>query len=397
MSPSNDDLPLQGLLVLDFSQFLAGPSAGLRLADMGATVIKIERPDGGDLCRQLYISDLEIDGDSTLFHTINRNKRSYAIDLKKPADLAKARRLIAKADVMIENFRPGVMQRIGLDYDSVKALNPRLVYGTVTGYGREGPWVDLPGQDLLAQSRSGLTWLSGDADQGPVPMGLALADILTGAHLVQGLLACLVRRSIRGGGGRVEVSLLESTLDFQFEVLTTHLNDGGRLPQRSAVNGAHAYLGAPYGLYATRDGHLALAMGSLEKLAKAIDCPGLEPYYDGRRAFVERDTIKKILADHLATQTTQHWLDRLVPVDYWCAPVMNWPELLAHEGFKVLDMLQDVVRPSGAAVRTTRCPIRIDGSRPASPLASPKIGEHNDWVERTYLADEGDARHEQAA
>lgn len=381
----SDAQPLHGLLVLDFSQFLAGPSAALRFADMGATVIKVERPVDGDLCRQLYISDLEIDGDSTLFHTINRNKRSYAADLKDPADLDKVRQLIARADVMIENFRPGVMERIGLDYESVRQINPRLVYGSVTGYGRIGPWVELPGQDLLAQSRSGLVWLTGDASQGPVPIGLALADILTGAHLVQGLLACLVRRSVSGKGGRVEVSLLESALDFQFEVLTTHLNDGGKLPQRSDVNGAHAYLGAPYGIYATLDGHLALAMGRLDKLAGALDCPALTPYFAQDRWFADRDAIKTILADHLVHQSTQYWMDRLVLVDYWCAPVMTWPELLAHEGFKVLDMLQDVVRANGASVRTTRCPIRIDGVRPESELGSPKVGEHNDWVERTYL------------
>jgi CoA:oxalate CoA-transferase len=380
-----DTSTLDGLLVLDFSQFLSGPSAALRLADLGATVIKIERPLTGELGRQLYISDLETEGDSSLFHTINRNKRSYAADLKDPQDLAKVKRLIARADVMIENFRPGVMARIGLDFETVRKLNPRIVYGSVTGYGPRGPWADLPGQDLLAQSRSGLVWLNGDGSQGPVPVGLALADILTGAHLVQGILACLLRRSLRGVGGQVEVSLLESTLDFQFEVLTTHLNDGGKVPQRSFVNNAHAYLGAPYGLYATRDGHIALAMGSLEKLAQAIACSSLEPYFDRSRWFSERDAIKEIIAGHLSGESTQHWIDRLVPVDYWCAPVMTWPELLAHEGFRVLDFLQDVVLDSGATVHTTRCPIRIDGVRPASAMAAPKVGEHNEWVEAHYL------------
>ena len=385
MSQTSISPPLDGLLVLDFSQFLAGPSAALRLADMGATVIKVERPVSGDVCRQLYISDLEIDGDSTLFHTINRNKRSYAADLKDPRDLQKVRQLIARADVMIENFRPGVMDRIGLSYETVRSINPRIVYGSVTGYGPRGPWVDLPGQDLLAQSRSGLVWLSGDAAQGPVPIGLALADILTGAHLVQGLLACLVRRSMTGEGGQVEVSLLESALDFQFEVLTTHLNDGGKAPERCTVNNAHAYLAAPYGIYATQDGHLALAMGSIDRLGGALGCPALEPYFDRHRWFADRDVIKQILADHLVAHPTQYWLDCLIPIDYWCAPVMTWSELLAHEGFRVLDMLQDVVRPSGAKVRTTRCPIRIDGVRAGSDLGSPKVGEHNEWVERTYL------------
>jgi crotonobetainyl-CoA:carnitine CoA-transferase CaiB-like acyl-CoA transferase len=383
--PTGAALPLAGLLVLDFSQFLAGPSATLRLADMGATVIKIERPVTGDLCRQLYISDLQIDGDSTLFHTINRNKRSYAADLKSSGDLRAIRHLITKADVMVENFRPGVMRRIGLDYEVVRALNPRLVYGSVTGYGPEGPWVDFPGQDLLAQSLSGLVWLSGDRNRGPVPMGLAIADILTGAHLVQGLLAALIQRGNTNRGTLVEVSLLESIVDFQFEVLTTYLNDGGRAPQRSSVNNAHAYLGAPYGIYATADGHLALAMGSLTTLAQALDCPALSGFDQAKNAFTQRDEIKAVLASHLSQQSTAHWLQRLRAVDYWCAPVLHWHELLEHEAFRCLDMLQTVRRHKGGEIRTTRCPIRFDSVRPESPLAAPRIGEHNDWVNRTFL------------
>ncbi|MBW7461061.1 CoA transferase, partial [Paenibacillus sepulcri] len=143
--------PLEGLLVLDFSQFLSGPSAALRFADLGARVIKVERPDGGDLCRRLYISNLELDGDSTLFHSINRNKESVSANLKDPEDLKFVRSLIEKADVMIQNFRPGVMEKIGLSYETVREWNPRLVYGVVTGYGRSGPWVNKPGQDLLVQ------------------------------------------------------------------------------------------------------------------------------------------------------------------------------------------------------------------------------------------------------
>ena len=383
--PSGTALPLSGLLVLDFSQFLAGPSATLRLADMGATVIKIERPVTGDLCRQLYISDLQIDGDSTLFHTINRNKRSYAADLKTPADLRAIRHLITKADVMVENFRPGVMRRIGLDYDVVRALNPRLIYGSVTGYGPEGPWVNFPGQDLLAQSLSGLVWLSGDRNQGPIPMGLAIADILTGAHLVQGLLAALIQRGNTNKGALVEVSLLESIVDFQFEVLTTYLNDGGRAPQRSSVNNAHAYLAAPYGIYATADGYLAVAMGSLTTLAQALDCPALGGFDQAKNAFAKRDEIKAVLASHLSQQSTAHWLERLRAVDYWCAPVLHWHELLEHEAFRCLDMLQTVRRDRGGEIRTTRCPIRFDRVRPESPRAAPRIGEHNDWVNRTFL------------
>lgn len=369
--------PLEGLLVIDLSQFLSGPSASLRLADLGARVIKIERPGTGDLCRQLYISNLSLDGDSTLFHSINRNKQSFAADLKNPVDLGQVRTLLARADVMIQNFRPGVIEKIGLGYEAVRALNPRIIYGEVTGYGSTGPWRTKPGQDLLVQSLSGLPFLNGDAAQPPVPFGLAVADMMAGAHLVQGLLAALVRRGITGSGGKVEVSLLESVLDLQFEVLTTYLNDGGKSPQRSEVNNAHAYLGAPYGIYVTADGYLALAMGSILRLGELLDCPALATYTDPASLFDQRDEIKSILVHHLKHHTTQHWLDILEPADIWCADVLTWDRLFAHQAFQALDMIQTVDSRSGVSMRTTRCPIRIDGEILTSSVAAPCVGEHN--------------------
>ena len=377
-------LPLDGLVVLDMSQFLAGPSCALRLADLGARVIKIERPQGGDLGRQLYISNLALDGDSTLFHSINRNKESFAADFKNPQDHAAVMSLIRHADVIIQNFRPGVIQRLGLDYDSVAAINPRIVYGSITGYGTTGPWKDKPGQDLLVQSLSGLTWLNGNADQPPTPFGLAVADLMTGAHLAQGILACLVRRGIKGIGGHVEVSLLESVLDLQFEVLTTHLNDGGHAPQRSSVNNAHAYLGAPYGIYATADGYLALAMGSVITLGQLLECPDLSQFADPQSWFRQRDTIKSILVDHLRTRPTAAWLARLEPADYWCADVLTWQQLLDHDAFKVLDMVQTVQRPNGAQLQTTRCPIRIDGQRLTTAKGAPTIGADNATIRHDF-------------
>jgi len=372
--------PLEGLVVLDFSIFLAGPSAGLRLADLGARVIKIERPDGGDLCRQLYISELELDGESTLFHSINRNKESFAANLKNPEDLNKVHQLIARADVLIQNFRPGIMERLGLGYEAVKQINSRIVYGEITGYGNEGPWVKKPGQDLLVQSISGLVWLNGDADRPPTPFGLAVVDLFTGAHLVQGLLACLVRRSITGEGGLVQVSLLESILDFQFEVLTTYLNDGGKLPVRSTINNAHAYLSAPYGIYATSDGFIALAMGSIIVLGELLGCDALLPFTDPASWFEKRDEIKGILADHLKTQPTTHWLSILEPQDIWCADVLSWDRLMEHDSFKVLDMVQEVARSEEVKLDTLRCPIRIDGEIYKSRKGAPRIGEDNDHI-----------------
>ena len=368
---------LEGLTVLDMSQFLSGPFAALRLGDLGARVIKIERPDGGDLCRRLYLTDTEIGGDSTLFHAINRGKLGFVADFKNPSDVAAVKSLVAKADVIIQNFRPGVVERLGLDYESAKAVNPRIVYASITGYGEEGPWAMLPGQDLLAQARSGLMWLNGDRDQGPVPFGLAIADLLAGGAIVQGVLAALVRRGRTGEGAHIETSLLEALVDFQFEVLTTYLNDGGRMPTRSAFRNAHAYLAAPYGVYATGDGFVAIAMTPLDKLAKALDMPSIAGL-PAEAGFERRDEIKHLIADHVARQTTAYWLGRMQPLDIWCAEVMNWPALLENEAFRRLDMLQTVRRPGAPGVRTTASPIRIDGQRAHCSVAAPRIGEHTD-------------------
>lgn len=374
--------PLEGILVVDLSQFLSGPCASLRLADLGARVIKVEKPVTGDLCRQLYVSDVVWDGESTVFHAINRNKESFVADLKTPEGHGQVKRLVCRSDVVMHNFRPGVAERLGLGYENIRSLNPQVVYGRISGYGQEGPWRDLPGQDLLLQSLSGLTWLSGDAGQGPVPMGLAIADILCGMHLAQGILACLVRRCITGQGGLVDVSMLESVLDFQFETITTYFHDGGQPAQRTASNSAHAYLGAPYGIYRTLDGYLALAMGRVPQLGELLGCDPLRQFRDPATWFSERDRIKAILADHLKGGTTARWLAILEPADIWCADVLDWKRLLQHEGFKVLGMLQSVRRSSGTAFQTTRCPIRIDGERLYSEKGSPGLGEDTERIIR---------------
>ncbi|MDR2310685.1 MAG: CoA transferase [Brucellaceae bacterium] len=382
---TENELPLSGLVVLDMSQFLSGPYCSLRLMDLGARVIKIERPDGGDLSRGLYLSDTEIGGDSTIFHAINRGKESIALDLKSPDDLASLRKLIAQADVVIQNFRPGVIQRLNLDYEAVKALNPRIVYASISGYGEEGPWVSRPGQDLLAQARSGLMWLNGDEGQGPVPFGLAVADMLAGAAAAQGILAALVRRGITNKGSHVETSLLEVLVDFQFEVLTTYLNDGRRLPKRSDFRSAHAYLSAPYGVYQAADGFLAIAMMPIPKLAAHLEMPELAPFAeDSASWFTKRDTIKRLIATRIAQKTVGEWLAILEPADIWCARVLNWEELLASEGFSVLDMLQTVTREDDVAITTTRSPLRINGHRAKAAHAAPRIGQHSQNIREEY-------------
>lgn len=382
---SESELPLSGLVVVDMSQFLSGPYCSLRLMDLGARVIKIERPDGGDLSRRLYLSDTEIGGDSTIFHAINRGKDSLAIDLKNPDDLAALKKLLTQADVLIQNFRPGVIKRLGLDYEAAKEINPRLVYASISGYGEEGPWVGRPGQDLLAQARSGLMWLNGDEGQGPVPFGLAVADMLAGAAAAQGILAALVRRGITNKGSHVETSLLEALVDFQFEVLTTHLNDGRRLPKRSDFRSAHAYLAAPYGVYPAADGYLAIAMMPIAKLAPLLEADTLAPFADDpKSAFANRDDIKRLIADRIAEKTVDEWLAILEPADIWCARVLNWEELLASEGFSTLDMLQTVTREDDVSITTTRSPLRINGQRPKVARAAPRIGENSKEIREEF-------------
>ena len=376
---------LEDIMVLDFSQFLSGPSAGLRLADMGARVIKIEKPVSGDICRELYVSDVMVEGESTIFHAINRNKESYAADLKNEEDLKKIKLLIAKTDVMLHNFRPGVMERLGLDYETVKAINPSIIYAEVSGYGNEGEWKDQPGQDLLLQAVSGLTWLSNNNTGQPTPMGVSVVDILAGAHIAQGILATLYQRAITGEGAFVQVSMFESILDFQFEVLTCFFNDGNQLPVRSKINNAHAYIAAPYGIYKTKDNYLALAMTDIVQLGELIGCEELKKYADKSEWFLKRDEIKKILADWLANETTDTWISILEPADIWCARVMDYNDLINEEGYKVLNMDLSVKTSSGLHITTIRCPIRVDGNILTSPKGAPLLGEHNEQIEKQFL------------
>jgi len=377
--------PLEGLLVLEFCQFLAGPSAGLKLADMGARVIKIERPVKGEAGRQLAIKNIFVDGDSLLFHTINRNKESYAADLKNQDDLEAVKKLIAKADVITHNFRPGVMEKIGLDYKSVKVLNSRIIYATVTGYGNVGPWANKPGQDLLVQSLSGLTYLSGTADQGPVPFGLSVSDIMCGNHLTQGILAALIKRARTNESVLVEVSLLESTLDLQFEVITTYLNDGKKLPKRSHVRGSgHAYLSAPYGIYETADGHLALAMGDLNKITSAIGCDISQLITDSLSSFDKRDDILKTLSETFKQKSTHEWLEVLVPRDIWCADVLDYAKATDLPAFVQLGIRQSVKVSDSVEIETTRSPIRIDSEKLFSSKPAPKVGVHNNIINQEF-------------
>lgn len=380
------DLPLDGILVLDFSQFLAGPVAAMRLADLGARVIKIERPGVGDIGRTLAFAGLVSDGDTLSFHMMNRNKESFAADLKNSQSLQEVWKLVEKADVIIQNFRPGVIERLGLGYEEVKKRNPRIVYGSATGYGATGPFKDRPGQDLLAQSISGLPWLNGKAGDPPVPVGLAVADIFTSTHLAHGVTALLLRRERTGKGGLVELSLLESMLDLQFELITANLFDPSVIVKRGS--GAHAFLPAPYGIYQTSTGYMAIAMTPVPGLGKLVGID-LDAYEDPKSWWSDQETITNLLTMRLSTQSTEHWLEILDAADIWCAPVLTLPELIEHDGFKDLDMTQQVTRMSldgkeKIEIMTTRSPIRIDGHPIKSSKGAPHVGEDTEKIRHEF-------------
>lgn len=372
-------LPLKGITVLEFSQYLSGPSAGLRLADLGARVIKIERPATGDACRRLVIDNRWIGDTSLLFHTINRNKESFAADLKKPEDLAWVKKLIARADILAHNFRPGVMEAMQLDYESVKKINAGIIYTEISGYGKKGPWSKKPGQDLLVQAISGLAFCSGNHEANPVPFGLAIEDYLCGSQAVQAILAALIRRKKLGIGAQLELSLLETAIDFQFEFFTTYFQTRQQ-PQRSAVNNAHPLLSAPYGIYQTADSHIAVAMMPLEKLNAAIECEALNRFQENE-AFQKRNEIKNLLAAHFLTATTGAWLQKMQQHGLWVMPVLNWNQLRETSTYRKLQMEQELDTGTGKFI-TTRCPIRIDNRRFFSPVPAPPIGAHTEKIKQ---------------
>ncbi len=386
-SLSRSELPLDGILVLDFSQFLAGPVSAMRLADLGARVIKIERPGTGDIGRTLAFAGLEADGDTLSFPLLNRNKESFAADLKNSDGLKEVWELVKKADVIIQNFRPGVIERLGLGYEDVKKVNPKIIYASATGYGAEGPFKDRPGQDLLAQSISGLPWLNGRAGDPPIPVGLAVADIFTSTHLASGVIALLLRRERTGQGGLVESSLLESMLDLQFELLSANLFDPEVIVKRGAGNSAHAFLPAPYGLYKTQDGYLAIAMTPIPALGALLGVD-LSQYEDPKSWWSHQEEIMKALSTQLSTNTTDHWLSILDAADIWCAPVLTLPELVAHEGFAAIDMVQETVRTgsdgSTVAIPTTRSPVRIDGKTIKHRKGAPHVGEDTEKIRAEF-------------
>ncbi|MGI9253419.1 MAG: CaiB/BaiF CoA transferase family protein, partial [Thermomicrobiales bacterium] len=298
---------LSGISVLSFAQLAQGPAAVQMLADLGASVIKIERPGLGAWERSWAGGNAYINGESLFFLGFNRNQRSLTLDLKAPDGQRIARDLAARADVIVENIRPGVMDRLGLGYDALSERNPGIVYCSGSGFGPDGPYKDRAGQDLILQAESGLASVTGRAGDPPTPTGAPIVDIHAGALLAFGIVSALLGRERSGRGARVESSLLEAALHLQMEPLIYHLN-GRFLRDRCEEGTATRFHGAPYGIYETRDGHLALSMNPLPKMAELLDLPALNAFTP-EDAFATPAPIKRMIADAMRTRTNNEWID----------------------------------------------------------------------------------------
>jgi len=369
---------LQGVRILSFTQFLLGPAGVQYLADMGADVIKIE-PPGGRLYERTWAGcDLFLNNVSAFFLCAHRNQRSMTLDLKSTEGQAIARRLVAGADVLVQNFRPGVAARLGLDYDELAAINPRLVYVSASGYGEASPYRDRPGQDLLLQAMSGLASISGRAGEPPTPTGGPVVDQHGAALLAMGVLAALFDRSRTGKGQKIEVTMLRAALDLQLEVVSYHLN--GAQMRKSPTSLASMIHPGPYGIYETKDGFLALSMSPLPVLQEALQLSELQPLATSRFNHPAREQIARILEPVIRTRTTAEWVEYLVPRGVWAAPVLDYDGVFADPAVKDADVVEEVDHPVAGRVRLLRFPLEFSSGRAAIRRVPPASGEHTDEI-----------------
>ena len=368
--------PLDGLLIADFTQLAQGPFATQMLGDMGADVVKIE-PISGDWMRHFSYANCFPRGESISFISLNRNKRSITLNLKKPEGLEVAKRLIEKADVLVENFRPGVMDRLGIGYETSFNINPGIIYCSSSGFGPTGPYAKRPGQDLLIQSIAGTAALNGKKGELPVPTAVGSADFLTGMTIVQSILAALYSRDRTGKGQKLETCLLNSLIAFHVQELTSYLFDG-KCPERSASGIPNPWIGAPYGIYKTKDRAIAIAMVSVKKIAAMIGCHKYNhDEFDDNNILHNRDQIRYDLAVFFKLKTTKEWLDILMPEDIWCSEVNTFDEMVLDPQVAENEMILTYNHPSVGPVRTTGFPVKFSGTPQGIFKPPPMLGEHS--------------------
>jgi len=367
---------LEGIRILDFSQMMLGPWATQLLGDLGADVIKVERPRVGEWERSLETMGQLLHGDSPFFLAMNRNKRSLSLNLKDPRAREIVDALVAQSDVVVENFRPGVMDRLDFGYTRLAEINPRLIYCSGSGYGSSGPYVHRPGQDLLIQALSGLAAHGGRASDPPTPAGTAICDAMASMMLACGILAALQARTWTGRGQKVEVDLLSTAMAAQCQEAVAYLNGLLRW-ERSEAGIAQAWLSAPYGMYATSDGYLALAMNSLRTLGDLLDLPAVAAYEDDPKgAYVERDQIKRLLEERLRARTTAEWMELLGAHDVWCGEVKDFDGVFSDPHVLARNLVTEVEHPRIGPLKLIRTPISMSDTPATVRRAPPLVGKH---------------------
>lgn len=376
--------PLAHVRVLDFTQLLQGPLATQVLGDLGADVVKVEKP-GGEWMRHWGILSSRTAGEMDSFLAFNRNKRSIEVDLKDPDVVAALRRAAGSFDVVVENFRPGVMARLGLSYDDFRPHNPGIIYASSSGYGQDGPYAGRPGQDMLIQSLTGAMHLSGRRNDPPTPCGIGIADEYTGLHLATAILAALVHRQHTGAGQRVSVDLMSCTVAAQQQELTVYLNHGEPL-LRAEESIGHVGGTAPFGVYATRDGHLTLAMMPCPELGRILSVDWLDEFDDNDKMFRHRDVVHRRLSLLFASRTTAEWLALLDAADLWCAPVQDYAAVERDPQVVHNDLIWELpIGDAGETFRTVGTPFRFSETPVTVRRGVPRSGQHS----RELLAELG--------
>ena len=372
MTPSGlpGQAPLAGVRVLDLGRHLAGPTAGMWLADLGADVIKIENPGAGESGRTA--GPPFVGQESVFFLAANRSKKSLALDLKRPAGQAVFRRLASKADVVLENFRPGVMEAFNIGYDTLRDLQPGLIYCSITGFGWRGPWASRPAVDQVIQAFSGLMSITGFPGGEPVRSGVPISDLLAGSFAAFGIVTALHARQSSGRGQRIDTSLLESMvamLNFQG---VRYLNNAGEPPPA----GNHHPIIAPYGVFRAHDGYLVIGAAhekGWRRLCEVIGAPELAE--DKGERFTRRLELAEEISQRLARDAVQVWCAKLSEAGIPCSPIQTVGEALEHPQVQELGMAVQVDHPEVGQVGLLRFPIEFSESSVAHPVAPPVLGQ----------------------
>jgi len=365
---------LSGYRVLDCSIAMAGPFAAQRLGDLGADVVKVE-PLNGEWQRHTPAGGITGNKVNVSFLSLNRNKRSLAIDLKSAEGKAVLLELVKTAHVFLQNYRPGVAKRLGVDYESLSKINPSLVYVSISGYGEDGPYLNRPGQDLVLQGMSGAMLSAGRAGEPPTAAGQYLVDGITAYTAFEGALAALLHRERTGEGQLVQVNMLDAITTIQMQELSVFTV--GHKPQtRSAEPHAHVYIRAPYGAFATSDSYIIVAFPSLKKLGEVIGEPSFLTMDDLNDPWIRRDEIFAKTRERLKTRNLAEWLDLLRAADIWCGPVYGYADLVEDEQIKHNGTFVEYDHPTEGHVKTPGFAIKFSKTPSAVERGAPVAGEH---------------------